>query len=383
MNALESIKAELSKKGIVVPQSVLDEARAAALEAESAERAKRQEANGHKGRFERVIDGFIERYPRWQDSADKFGNLSMALIKLFSVNVFAFVILFGVSVAEIARVLIGLLAVESNSVVALILSTVLVLLVVFLNFGAYYLEREADYVAPSAYHWSLRIFKEDMKYLLGRDVSSTENGQWAIRKKSPARLMNLAKWFTQLAVSFIALYGAMFGTIKDHKGNYIEALRSILTESSLREMGSWVNGILITASILIGSAAMLYYVVTRASKLEGSDFVVGEDKIEAIGNEAAASVVRARAKQIVQGRYQTQLVSAADVPTYEHSMPIRIDASMQIDADSMHRSASNNKKPMQIALEWLSAHPNHGMSYRKASKEAGVSEGAMQRAMKK
>lgn len=377
-NVYEREKADLSRKGIVLPQEVLEEARLAALDAERAEREHQLASSAHKGRFERIIDGFIARYPQWQDSANKFGNLSMALIKLFSVNVFAFVILFGVSIAEIARVLVGLMAVESNPVVALILSTVLVFLVVFLGFGAYYLEREADYIAPDSYHWSLRILLGDVRYMLGLKSNNAES--WVIRKKSPARIMNLAKWITQAAVSFLALYGAMFETIKGHKGTWFAALQSIFTESSLSEMGRWSNGLLVTAAILLGSAAMLFYVVSRASKLEDSEFVTGENRIEAVGYEAAADIIRARAKQIMKGRYQTQsgatLVSASDMPIYERAVSVRTDTK-RIDTPVPIQG-----KPIDVARKWLADNPNHGLTVRKAAESAGVSAGAMQRAMK-
>ena len=131
--------------------------------------------------------------------------------------------------------------------------------------------------------------------------------------------MILTKWIIQLSVAFIALYGSMAHIVKGHGGNWSEALRDILSNSSLDEMSSWGIGLLLTIGILFGSTAMIWFVASRAKQLEDSDFAVGEDKIELLSWKRAGDIITTFTTDITRERRErrrllTQPVNPVNTP---------------------------------------------------------------------
>lgn len=285
MNSYERALAYAADQGITIPDEIKQQAESARIEIYHKEQQAVVARNAAKSRIQRVIDAYIERYPKLQDGVTKLGNWLMALIKLFTINIGATVIMFGVMVAEILRVRTGLAAIEASPLAVELLSVVLVFLLFFLEVAGFYIEREGNYNAPTRFRWSLRILIQDWKYALGIGKD------WKEREISPATRMILTKWIIQFSVAFIALYGSMAHIIKGHSGNWGEALGDILSNSSLDEMSSWGIGLLLTIGILFGSAAMIWFVASRAKQLEDSDFAVGEDKIELLGWKRAGDVI--------------------------------------------------------------------------------------------
>lgn len=285
-----------SEARVEIPESIKTNAE---LERMAAIRTETEYINARaksKGRFQRLVDSWLDRYPHIQDGITKLGNLSIAMIKLFAVNVIASLIMFGVLIAEVTRVIVGLHAIEASTFAAIILSLVLVSLVFFLEFAAYYLEKEGNYTPPKPLQWSLRIVWRDLRYALGIGKD------WTEREISPAKRVLFAKWIIQLSVAFIALYGSMAHAIEQHSGSWLSALWSILTASSLKEMSAWNIGFWLTVAILSGAAVMSHFVASRAKYLEDSTFAVGEDKIGALAVERAANVITTYYKEVIHQR---------------------------------------------------------------------------------
>lgn len=282
-----------ASKGVAIPPDVLQQAEAARIAAINAERERLAEANTRKGRLQRVVDSFIERYPALQDSVVKVGNWSMALIKLFAVNGLASVIMFAALTAEVLRVITGLNAIETSPIVAGLISIVTVASVFFLEFVRFYVEREAGYTEPLNYQWSLRLMIRNWRYKLGLGGEA-----WEARQTTPAQKLIFYQRIIQAGVVITALYGSMAHTVIGHKGTWFEAMAAIITTSSLQEFASWTIGIVNTVAILAISATTSHFVASRARLLEDSTFATGEDKVDLIGYERAANVITAYYGQV-------------------------------------------------------------------------------------
>lgn len=330
LNSYERALQYAADQGIEIPDAIKQQAEAARIEAMQQEYAAIHARNASKGRFQRMMDSYIERYPKLQDGVTKLGNWLMALIKLFTVNIGATIIMFGVMVAEIIRVRAGLVAIEASPLAVELLSIVLVFLLFFLEVAGFYMEREAGYEQPKRVRWSLRILMNDVKYTLGIGK------HWQEREISPATRMIFTKWFIQLAVAFIALYGSMVHVIKGHGGNWGQAFQDILANSSLDEMATWNIGLLLTIGILFGSTAMIWFVASRAKLLEDADFAVGEDKIELLGVKRAADAITTFTTTITRQRREQRDRLRAGVSTPVSLPPTPATASPAL----LHRPAT-------------------------------------------
>ena len=166
-NSYERALAYAADQGIEIPDEIKQRAESARFEVFHREQEAAVARNAAKGRFQRMIDAYIERYPKLQDGVTKLGNWLMALIKLFTVNIGATVVMFGVMVAEILRVRTGLAAIEASPLAVELLSIVLVFLLFFLEVAGFYIEREGNFETPKRFRWSVRILLQDLKYSLG------------------------------------------------------------------------------------------------------------------------------------------------------------------------------------------------------------------------
>ena len=339
-NSYERALAYAADQGINIPDEIKQKAEAARFEVFRQEQEAAVARNATKGRFQRMIDAYIERYPKLQDGVTKLGNWLMALIKLFTVNIGATVVMFGVMVAEILRVRTGLAAIEASPLAVELLSIVLVFLLFFLEVAGFYIEREGNYETPKRFRWSVRILLQDLKYSLGIGKD------WEVREISPARRMILTKWIIQLSVAFIALYGSMAHIVKGHNGNWSEALRDILSNSSLDEMSSWGIGLLLTIGILFGSTAMIWFVASRAKKLEDADFAVGEDKIELLGWKRAGDIITTFTTDTTRERRERRRLISQPSTASPANMPHRSAQSGAISLADL-----DNVQPVQRTMD--------------------------------
>lgn len=289
----------VSRRGFPPPPAIIEQAETARLAAMDAERERIAQADARKGRLQRFVDGFIERYPALQDSVQKVGNWSMALIKLFAVNGLASVIMFAALTAEVLRVINGLNAIEASPIVAGLISIVTVASVFFLEFVRFYVEREAGYTEPLNYQWSLRLIIRNWRYKLGLGGDA-----WEARQTTPAQKLILYQRVIQAGVVITALYGSMAHTVIGHKGTWFEAMIAIITTSSLQEFASWTIGIVNTIAILAISATTSHFVASRARLLEDSTFATGDNKIDLIGFERAANVINGYYAQVRKASMQ-------------------------------------------------------------------------------
>lgn len=349
--------------GIEIPPEIKQRAETAYNEGIAEERRRIDAANARKTRFQRSVDSFIERYPALQDGVVKLGNWTMAVIKLFAVNGLISVIMFAALIAETSRVVVGLTAIEASPFLAVLISIVAVASVFFLSFARYYIEREANHVEEVKYKWSLRLFAQNWRYRLGLGGE-----KWKEIKTTPAQSIIAAQRLITFAVIITALYGSMAHTIARHEGTWMQALVSIVRDSTLQEFSGWVIGLLITFAIALIATTSSQFVASRAKLLEDSTFATGESRIDLIGAERAGHVVttyyeqakdaqrRAKRRAMpVQYPYTVQSVQPqAAVQNAMNTQPVQSTAQPLALKTSEHAIAINRT---DIAQELHTAQP--------------------------
>lgn len=193
--------------------------------------------------------------------------LSGALMVIGQTIISAFgviVILVFVVIVEIQRVAHGVQLFEESG--AYTGAAVLVLLLLTLEFIVHYVETKENYQHEQQNAFSLRQFREWLKYFIGF-------GQHYIaRPLSPAQRIKSYSQLLTLTILALALAGSMDTAISQVQGTWIEGLQAILFQSSLAEIVEWVAGVLFALTLVIGSQRITAYVAQRAAEtLEQSD----------------------------------------------------------------------------------------------------------------
>jgi hypothetical protein len=366
--SIESVLEQAAKAGITVTPDHLAEAEL--IKQERFKQLQESEAarDRAKSGFQRVLDGFLARYPALQDGLIKMGNLVMAITQTVAVAFGVPTILFIAVIAEYTRVLAGIKLFEVHHLPAILVAITLVSSNLVLKFVIHYRESKEGYVQPTAYEFSLKIAWEWLRYKLG--YGST----WQARPKSPAHIQRALLSGVSSAILALALTGSMEPAILKSRGDWIGAIGSILTQSSLQEIVMWGLSI-ITAFVLVHIVQIFGEYVAHAVADLVKNGSVDDNKLDKLAAVAGATALLGIVKDL---KNQRRLASAQTDGIKEQAikLPMQSDAPMRIT------DASMQKKPIDIAREWLEANPEHGLSYRKAAREAGVSESAMQRAMK-
>ena len=379
-NAVDLAYEEAANKRVVIPEAVIQEARLVRLQAEEDEREHQRRINERKGRLQRSIDSFVANYPILQDSVQKLGAWSMAVIKLLAVNGLVSGIMIGSGIGETLRMIAGLTAIEANPLVATLIAIVCVSFIIFSEFARHYLEHKAGWQQPQNFKWSLRLTINAWRYKLG-----IGGDKWIADQTSPAQAIIVAQRVILLAVVVTALYGSMAHTIAKHEGKWYEAIVSIVTDSKLPEFSSWAIGVLITIAIAFISLTSARHVAMQTREFEETDFAIGENRIELIGIQRAADLIRARTKQIMRHEYLPPLdrtipaVSPAATAPRHNEGAIAIRAAGLSDQTDRHQTDTRQTPDRQasgkadLVKQWFTEHPEDlEADLRTVAKKIGV-----------
>lgn len=207
---------------------------------------------------------------------DWMHSLSGALMVIGQTLIAAFgviVILVFVVIVEIQRVAHGVQLFEENG--AYTGAGVLVLLLLTLEFIVHYVETKHGYHHEQQNAFSLRQFREWLKYFIGFGQHYTA------RPLSPAQRIKSYSQLLTLTILALALGGSMDTAISQVQGTWIQGLQAILFQSSLAEIVEWIAGVLFALTLVIGSQRITAYVAQRAAE------TLEQSSVETVGQVTA------------------------------------------------------------------------------------------------
>jgi hypothetical protein len=273
-------------------------------DAQAAERARIGDAQAaERARLESIAqdeprtfaDRFNEFYPRLLESIISIGETVLTFAQTLIVSFGVPVVLVLLLIVEHHRVVEGILLFDPNPTFASFAALALVMLNLLLEFQVHHIEHKAGYEQDRARRWSLRIWWANMRYRLGI------GDNWTAQEYGPAeryrRLLRLVT-FTILA---LALVGSMRTVIAGTEGAWYTAMVSIVTESNLLLMMTWLGGLLFAAAAVLSAQGLSRYVAIRCveivasmeARVDRADDPHRED-VERAGAVVALAVVNAK-----------------------------------------------------------------------------------------
>jgi hypothetical protein len=240
-------------------------------------------------------DKFNKFYPRLLDALLGIGDVVLTFAKtLILAGGIPFALL-GLLLVEHHRVQEGIKLFDPNPTFAAIAAAVLVAVNLILEFQVHHVEHMAGYEPEQSQQWSLRIWWRNFQYIIGAGKN------WTPRNLSPAaryhRLLRIIT-FTILA---LALAGSMKGVISSTTGVWHHALLSIVTDSSLLLIGTWVSGLLFATAAVLAAQGLSRYVAIRCVEIVSSmreqtgKALINSDpyqsEIESVGASAALAIL--------------------------------------------------------------------------------------------
>lgn len=209
--------------------------------------------------------GFIERfnahYPRFLRALIGLGEILLTLSQTLIIAFGVPLVLVLLLIVEQQRVVHGIGLFEIDAALSAFAAWALVLLNLTLEFTIEYIESRANYQPQRDTRFSLRTWGKNALYTLGL------GDDWTPQELSPAqryrRLLRLVT-FTILA---LALAGSMHGVITAVSGPWHTALISIVTDSSLSEITTWLGGLLFAAAAVLAAQGLSRYVAIRCVEI--------------------------------------------------------------------------------------------------------------------
>lgn len=217
------------------------------------------------------MENFNQFYPKFLQSLIYVGELLLTLAQTVIISFGIPLVLVFLLVVEHARIVHGLELFEADTALASFAGWALVLTNLVLEFQVHHLEQKAGYNEASKAQFSLRIWARNLFYIAG----FTRN--WQERPLSPAhhyrKLLSLVT-FTILA---LALTGSMRTVIEQQQGAWHQAIKTIVTDSSLLEMITWAGGLLFALAAILSAQGLSRYIALRCSEI-----IAGKDKAEQV-----------------------------------------------------------------------------------------------------
>lgn len=229
---------------------------------QAAERARLQALQGEAAAPD-MASRFNAFYPRLLQFVLSVGETLLTFSQTLIVSLGVPLVLVLLLVVEHQRVVHGIALFEADYALASFAAGALVLLNLVLEFQIHHIEHKAGYHEERAPKWSLRIWATNMLYTLGIGEA------WKTQYQSPAarykKLLNLVT-FSILA---LALVGSMRSVIQDIEGTWFNGLISIVTESTLLQLMTWLGGLLFALAAVLSAQGLSRYVAIRCVEIIG------------------------------------------------------------------------------------------------------------------
>jgi hypothetical protein len=214
---------------------------------------------------------------------------------------------------EQQRVVHGIMLFEADPILAAFASWALVILNLVLEFMIHYVEHQAQYTVAASSRFSLRVWLRNVRYFLGIDPN------WQSRPLSPAQRYKSILRLVTFTILALALTGSMQGVIAGAEGSWYCGITSIVTESSLLLLMTWLGGLLFAAVAVLGAQSMsravavrTVEVITRMNERLNTANDDYTDALEAVG--AQYVLAKVAASQTRQHERDAAEVASSTVP---------------------------------------------------------------------
>ena len=282
---------------------------------------------------------FNEFYPRLLAFILSVGETVLTFSQTLIVSFGVPMVLVLLLIVEHQRVVHGIALFETDYNLASFAAFALVLLNLVLEFQIHHIENKAGYVEARGAKWSLRIWAQNAFYTIGYgDAWTTVYLSPAARYKGLLRLVT----FSILA---LALVGSMRGVIEDIDGAWYEGLVSIVTESTLLQLMTWLGGLLFALAAVLSAQGLSRYVAIRCVEIISAMQAVqaadplGEAVDEAGANAVMAIVAKALEAKALKSAQRPIEAIVIETPGHEaHEVTINSDflAPVPMSANGKH-----------------------------------------------
>ncbi len=229
-------------------------------------------------------DKFNAFYPKLIDSLLSGANIAMTFAKTVMLAVGIPAVLVGLLIVEHHRVYEGITLFDKNGTFASIGAIVFVVLNLLLELNIHHIEHKSGYQAHAENAFSLRLLWSSLKYKLGL------GSDWQPKPLSPAeRQKRLSRWVT-MTILVLALLGSMKDVIAQTEGAWYTALISILTDSDLLLMGTWVAGLLVAFCAVLGAQVLARFVSQQTVEVL-ADMIAKRDSVNVDASDIHAEAV--------------------------------------------------------------------------------------------
>lgn len=323
------------------------------------------------------VDRFNRFYPRFLQTLLGIGDVLITMTQTVLIAFGVPGLLIMLLIVEQQRVDHGIGLFEVSPELTAFCATALVLGNLLFELLISWKENQAGYTEPPKFEFSLRILAGRVAYMFGRSTA------WKPRPKSPAQRFKGVLRVITFTILVLALAGSMRTVIEQTTGNWSDAIRYVLTQSTLLQAVTWLGGLLFAVAAVLSAQAISQYVAQKVIEIVAIMQSSTEDKpramLDATGMTAAAFLMsRITERRKMQRR---AAVAAVVMPRQsEEVFHLRETPETQTVSQSVTDDVSDE---MKHALQWLRNNPKHGLSHRKAAPLAGVSESTMWRAIQR
>lgn len=230
-------------------------------------------------------------------------------------------------VVEQQRLVEGVLLFEKSHEIAERAAWFLVLLNAALEFVIFYEDNRRGWQSDNRQVWSLKIAVNNLRYRFGI------GDDWTERKHPPSfwarQMLRLITW----VVLALALFGSMKEEMAAHANNYLAALGTILTQSTLLEMATWLSGFLFALAAVRGAQGTARYLAARTAE------VTEELKAQRTNNNTDESAVDAVAIDYIMAKLAKQ--EAKERAKAERKTDAQVIDAEPVTAGNGHTSGGN------------------------------------------
>jgi hypothetical protein len=255
MNTIQEIEQYAADHGIILSPS--DRAKITAVQVSEQKRLQELSPVAEST----FADKWNEFYPRLLESIVSAGETLLTFSQTLIVSLGVPVVLVLLLLVEHHRVVEGIMLFDTNSTFAGFAAAALVVLNLLLELQSHHIEHKAGFIESRESRWSLRIWARNMRYTLGL------GDDWTEIQLSPAALYKSRLRLVTFTILALALAGSMRAVIEDTPGAWYEALWSIITESNLSLMSTWLGGLLFAAAAVLSAQALSRYVAVRTVEI--------------------------------------------------------------------------------------------------------------------
>jgi hypothetical protein len=274
------------------------------LEAESTERDSGK-------RWSMWIEQFNRWYPKFLQAVIGFGEVLITLTQTFLIAFGVPAVLLMLLIVEQQRVYHGVSLFELSPELAQFSAVALVSLNLILELLISYIEQRAEWKEPTKNAFSFKIMGQWIEYMIGRSDS------WQARPKSPAIRFRTVLRIVTFSILTLALAGSMQAVIRGTTGNWLEAIRRVIEDSTLLEAATWAGGLMFAIAAVLSAQALSQYVAVKVVEIVSIMQSNADDKPRRIAETAGvagAALLYARLKDAQRTRRQIAAASPLAVP---------------------------------------------------------------------